>query len=102
MQIIPGPKGLQIVIPGREPIGECYACDTPFFSQADVRRHLASAGHRDRIEAARAEREAQKRRLAVFHEDDDPEISAHMREVGQRMLKEGRWTVKPNERAGFS
>jgi hypothetical protein len=31
----------------------------------------------------------------------DPEVDAHMRKVGETMRKEGRWTVNPNERAGF-
>jgi hypothetical protein len=31
----------------------------------------------------------------------DPEVEAHMREVGERMKREGRLTVKKNERAGF-
>jgi hypothetical protein len=31
----------------------------------------------------------------------DPEVEAHMNELGKRMLREGRLTVKPNERAGF-
>lgn len=32
----------------------------------------------------------------------DPEVEAHMREVGRRMVKERRLEVKPSERAGFS
>jgi hypothetical protein len=31
----------------------------------------------------------------------DPEVDEHMRKVGRQMRKEGRWTVNPNERAGF-
>jgi hypothetical protein len=31
----------------------------------------------------------------------DPEVEAHMNELGKRMLREGRLTVRPNERAGF-
>jgi hypothetical protein len=32
----------------------------------------------------------------------DPEVAEHMRKVGETMKREGRWEVKPNERAGFS
>lgn len=31
----------------------------------------------------------------------DPEVAAHMQRVGERMLREGRLTVHPSERAGF-
>lgn len=37
----------------------------------------------------------------VLGGDFDPEVTAHMRKVGQRMLAEGRMEVKPSERAGF-
>lgn len=43
-----------------------------------------------------------RHRLPVFDESNwDPEVAAHMRDVGRRMLAEGRMTVKPSERAGF-
>lgn len=46
--------------------------------------------------------ESPKARMPVFDQDLwDPEVAAHMREVGQRMLREGRLTTKPSERAGF-
>lgn len=32
----------------------------------------------------------------------DPEVDAHMRKVGKRMKAEGRMTVNPNDKAGFS
>lgn len=34
--------------------------------------------------------------------DFDPEVSAHLRRVGERMLREGRLTIRPNEAAGHS
>lgn len=47
-------------------------------------------------------RAAPSHRLPVFDESNwDPEVAAHMRVVGARMLREGRMTVKPSERAGF-
>jgi hypothetical protein len=49
---------------------------------------------------ARAEH---KKRMAVFDDDSwDPEIRQHMDKVGERMKREGRLVVRPNERAGFS
>jgi hypothetical protein len=39
--------------------------------------------------------------MPVF-EEWDPEVAAHLRKVGERMVAEGRLEVKPSERAGFS
>lgn len=99
MSFLPGRAGLILL---REPVGRCYLCHVDLYSDRDVRLHMASGEHRDAIEDARAEREAEKRRLALFHEHPDPEVEAHMLRVGERMRREGRWEVKPNERAGFS
>jgi hypothetical protein len=55
------------------------------------------------MELIRAEAPSEKSKGTVFDPAGrDLEIEAHMRRVGKRMLKEGRWTVNPNERAGFS
>jgi hypothetical protein len=59
-------------------------------------------GAPEAAEARILERQAEKKRLAFLHEDPDPEVTAHLKEVGKRMRKEGRWVVKKNERAGFS
>jgi hypothetical protein len=99
MGLIPGAYGLILV---RDPIGQCDLCGTPFFSHRDLRAHFATPEHRDAVEAEIAERRAQQKRLAFLHESDDPEVEAHLREVGKRMRAEGRWEVKPSERAGFS
>lgn len=98
---LPGQFGLILV---REPLGACHVCGSPFFSDRDMRAHFASREHHEAMEAALADRVAQKRRLAFIHSDDenDVEIEAHLRKVGQRMRREGRWELKPNERAGFS
>jgi hypothetical protein len=95
----PGTFGLILI---REPIGQCDLCATPFYSQRDLVAHLGTIEHREATEAALAEREAHKKSLAVVFDDPDPEITAHMKQVGKRMRKEGRWVVKKNERAGFS
>jgi hypothetical protein len=44
-------------------------------------------------------RAAKKKRMAVFDTDTwDPEYEAHMRRVGERMIREGRLVTRPNER----
>lgn len=96
---LPGTHGLILV---REQTGFCDLCGVPFYSDRDVRTHFATIEHREATEAARAEREAEKQRLAFLHTDPDPEVTEHLRKVGKRMLAEGRWEVKPHEKAGFS
>lgn len=97
--ILPGRFAL--IIP-RDPIGFCAVCDVQFFADRDVRQHMGSAQHEDGVNRARDAEERRKARLPFMHEDIDPEISAHMKKVGKRMLAEGRMVVKPSERAGFS
>jgi hypothetical protein len=53
---------------------------------------------RDHMDEIRAQRLTE--RLPAFAPWDE-EVEAHMREVGERMKREGRLTVKKNERAGF-
>jgi len=91
------------VILHRDPTGGCDLCGTPFYGQRDMVAHLQTTEHRLNVAAAIADRHEVKRALAPFHDPEwgDPEIEAHMRRVGQRMLREGRWEVKPSERAGF-
>jgi hypothetical protein len=55
--------------------------------------------HAELANEARTER--LEERMPVFDEWD-PEVAAHMRKVGERMLEERRLEVKPSERAGFS
>jgi hypothetical protein len=89
------------VILDRPPVGQCDLCGTPFFGERDTIAHLQTAQHRIAAVAEIAARHRQRERLALFYESEDPEIEAHMRTVGRRMRREGRWTVKPSERAGF-
>jgi hypothetical protein len=95
----PGTFGLILI---REPTGQCDVCEVPFYSHRDTVAHLQTPEHREAAEARIAERQAEKKRLAFLHDDPDPEVTAHLKEVGKRMRKEGRWVVKKNERAGFS
>lgn len=108
--ILPGPQppkgGLSIWVPRgyeeRPPTATCNMCGGAFAGEAELLRHfrtcILNAGHDHR-----AEEYEKRERLAIFQEENwDPEVSAHLRKVGERMLAEGRWEVKPNERAGFA
>lgn len=102
--ILPSERSARVVVPhdqGRAATGFCGVCEVPFYSDRDTRAHLRSGAHRDRVDAAVAERRRKRERLAIFTESADPEVEAHLREVGRRMLREGRLTVHKSERAGF-
>lgn len=82
------------------PIGGCYVCGTPFFPGDD---HVAHFKRCVKENEADLREQSIKKRMPMFDGDTwDPEIESHMKKVGERMLAEGRWEVKPNERAGFS
>lgn len=102
----PTPGGLTILVPrgyetqgGPQPIGECFVCGDAFYDRKAAERHFRRCAM-ENIDELRHRSVAN--RLPFFNEDFwDPEIAAHMRRVGERMLREGRLTVKPSERAGF-
>lgn len=54
---------------------------------------------REHIDVIRAH--SLENRMPIF-KSWDPEVEEHMLKVGRRMREEGRWEVKPSERAGFS
>lgn len=98
--------GLTIHIPAgadvRPKTGECFLCGAEFREGDDVVRHMKTcipaAGHE--VQSAEYEK---RDRMEIFQEDAwDPEVAAHLRNVGKQMLREGRLEMKPNERAGFS
>lgn len=97
--ILPGRFSLIIE---RPQIGFCDVCDVPFFTDRDVRQHMGSSQHEEGMQAARAAEALRRARLAFMDEVPDPEVAAHMRQVGKKMLREGRWVVHPSEKAGFS
>ncbi len=102
--------GLTIYVPGRHadrpacdwvcrvPKADGTMCGAEFDSEVSLVRHLREcvSRHEDVIQTS-----SLRKRVPAL-DDWDPEIRSHMRTVGKRMLKEGRWTVKPSERAGFS
>jgi hypothetical protein len=81
-------------------VGRCLVpgCGAIFHAgeEAAWQRHVGKCAraNMDKIKAAT--------KLPAAMEDWDPEITAHMRGVGERMIEEGRLEIKPNERAGFS
>jgi hypothetical protein len=89
------------VILSREPTGWCDLCGVPVYSDRDLIAHFETPNHRLAYATALADRHDQKHRLRLFHESQDPEIEEHMKRVGDRMRREGRWTVHPSEKAGF-
>lgn len=105
--VILGEKPRRIYVPpgceDRDLVGRCLVpgCGAVFYAGQEElwQRHVGDCARRnmDRL------REASRRRVpAIIAEDFDPEVSAHMRRLGRRMLAEGRLEVKPSERAGFS
>lgn len=117
--ILPGdtPRrgGLTILVPrgyedveGPKPIGVCtvqvgggQVCNTPFFpgEERDYQRHVARCAQEHMAEIVAA---SPRTRMPIFDESEwDPEVAAHMKKVGKRMLQEGRMVVRKNERAGF-
>jgi hypothetical protein len=105
--ILPGEKprrsNLQIIVPRDHStvVGQCSLCELVFYDQAEARRHFErnARKHAELADEARTERLVE--RMPVFDEWD-PEVAAHMRKVGERMVAERRLEVKPNEKAGFS
>jgi hypothetical protein len=85
----------------RVPIGDGETCGKPFYpgEERAFQKHCGECAreHLDEIHAA----SPRALNNGLFDEENwDPEVAAHMREVGQRMLAEGRLTTKPSERAG--
>jgi hypothetical protein len=105
--ILPGEeprKGpLQILVPrGNETIvGHCSLCELVFYDEDAARRHFERNARKHAELANEARQERLEERMPVF-EEWDPEVAAHLRKVGERMVREGRLEVKPSERAGFS
>jgi hypothetical protein len=107
--ILPGaskPRGaLQIIVPrsvtdeANELVGHCLVpgCGARFYKGQEIQwqRHVGECARRniDRIRAATAPRGP-----SILHEDFDPEATAYLRDVGRRMLREGRLEMRPNER----
>lgn len=103
--ILPGAqgrgRGLQILVPhGYEDVivGKCLVpgCGATFYQgqEQQWQRHVGDCA-RENMDAIREK----MHRLSIF-DDFDPEVTAHLRKVGKRMLAERRMTVLPHETAG--
>lgn len=82
-------------------VGVCSTCDRRFYrgEEEDWQRHVGKCA-RQHLPEILAAREDRKKRLAVFQEENwDVELQAHLNKVGERMLREGRLEMKPNERS---
>jgi hypothetical protein len=94
--VLPGLHGAEPTMICRVPTGPEDICGKPFYPGEELawQRHVG--------ECARAHMDAIKERSPAsrnaWAEDWDPEYSAFMEKVGRRMLAEGRWETKPNER----
>jgi len=93
-----------LILPGHyarqgERVGVCSTCDKRFYRGEEQawQKHVyeCAKAHLSEILAAREE---QKRRLAIFHESDNPDRDAHLAKVGEQMLREGRLVMKKSER----
>lgn len=85
-------------------VGVCNVCGAEFGEGQEQtwQKHVGNCArkHMDEILAMRP---SQRNKGGPFDPDTwDPEVEAHMREVGRRMLREGRLEVLPHERAGHS
>lgn len=84
-------------------IGHCTVpgCGARFYKgQEDVwQKHVGDCARRnmDRIQA-----EVDAHRASPFNERHwDPEVAQHLRKVGERMKREGRYELLPSEAAGM-
>lgn len=90
-----------LILPGLgRPVWKCHMCGEERGSQRDLEQHVGPCARSMMGEIHAA---LEVRRRSIFSSESwDPEVAAHMREVGKRMKAEGRMTVHPHERAGFS
>lgn len=94
------PPGLadEVVIVGRCTVPGCGATFREGEEQA-WQQHVGKCAraHIDRLHAV-----MDRAGAGPLGGDWDPEVTRHMRKVGEMMIREGRLTVKPSERAGFN
>lgn len=103
----PGAKqGMEIIVPrGYEDetvvIGGCLVCGQKFYRGEEVKwqRHVVSCAT-SHIDELRAEVPSETNKGTIFDPADrDVELERHFRQVSETMRREGRWDVKPHERA---
>lgn len=85
----------------RVPVGPGETCLTTFWP-GEERQFTEHVTRCAKAHEAEIYEQSPRNRLAIFNEESwDPEVAAHMKKVGERMLKEGRFVVHKHERAGF-
>lgn len=87
-------------------VGKCLApgCGALFYEgqEEEWQSHTARCGQ-SKLDEIRALAPSERNKGTIFdHRDRDLEMERHFRQVRERMEAEGRMTVNPNERAGFS
>lgn len=87
-------------------VGKCLVpgCGAVFYKGHEDawQAHTARCGE-EHIDDIRAMAPSERNKGTIFdHRDRDFEMERHFRRVREDMGREGRMTVKPNERAGFS
>jgi hypothetical protein len=87
-------------------VGKCLVpgCGQTFYrgQEDEWQKHVGWCARRNMDAIHETVAEIKERRGVLDPGAWDPEIHEHMQKVGRRMRKEGRLTVKPSERAGFS
>lgn len=111
------PRGLEIIVPRQYAetvvVGKCMVvvngdtqqlCGATFYAGQEERwqRHVGECARRHINEILSCSPRERNRGTPFDEESWDPEVDAHMRKIGQRMLKDGDFEVKPRERAGHS
>lgn len=89
-------------------IGVCHVCplfgrETRFYAGEEQawQRHVGQCA-RAHLDELRALAPSHADKGTPFDPENwDPEVDKHMLQVGKRMLEEGRFEVKPHERAGL-
>lgn len=85
----------------RVPIGDGETCGQPFWpgEERKFQSHVTACAKEHETEIRN---ESPRNKLPIFDEANwDPEVAAHMREVGRRMIREGRFVVHKHEKAGL-
>ncbi len=92
-----------IILPDQDPTGYCGVCGEILTGGYRASRDHLTACAKQHIDSIRAASPQEREKGGPFDPESwDPEVEAHLKKVGEQMLKEGRWTVHPHEKAGFS
>lgn len=104
----PKAQGLQIFVPPSvaDHVVIAYCCRVPgcgaTFRKGEKEAWQRHVGPCARANIDRLRAVMDRAGAGPLGEDFDPEVTKHMRKLGETMIREGRLTVKPSERAGFS